>query len=154
VSSNYPFAFPFNMSFINVMNEVLKVKAYQHKILHRSLSLGQKVTLNNFVKHNMGNTFIFFHILKTFNIEFRLVLAISPCIGKRIRKQQVKVIIQKIIGKKTWWYRDYTKRDNRSNKDKTNKQNWTWTPQKIKQNFMLWLFVLWLFVLYVVWHKK
>jgi hypothetical protein len=49
------------------------------KILHRSLSLGQKVTLNNFVKHNMGNTFIFFHILKTFNIEFRLVLAISPC---------------------------------------------------------------------------
>ena len=28
VSSNYPFAFPFNMSFINVMNEVLKVKAY------------------------------------------------------------------------------------------------------------------------------
>ena len=34
------------------------------------------------------------------------------------------MIIQKIIGKKRWY--------SRSNKDKTNKQNWTRTPQKIK----------------------
>jgi len=53
-------------------------------------------------------------------------------IDKRIPKQQAEGTIKKIIGPKTWRYRDNTKRDNWNNKDKTNKQNWTRAPQKIK----------------------
>ena len=38
-------------------------------------------------------------------------------------------IIQNIMVPKIWQYRDCTKRDNRNNKDKTNKQDLTRTPQ-------------------------